>query len=136
MAVLAAVRLWKIWRKRLAFLFVLVVPLLIVVGWNLYTRQAIAWDFAGLPSRIHYCDRDYLPGSHLTRGQIEAIPNQFQVLGFQQVGTSASGKSIYAKPLPDRVRYQYPGPPLPCDMAVYLKVGTDDYIAYGLSGGP
>jgi hypothetical protein len=48
-----------------------------------------------------------------------------------------SGAPIFAKPLPDNVRHMYPNSaPLPCDMTVYLKVGPDDYIAYGISGGP
>ena len=50
---LVAVSLWKIWRMRLAFLAVLCVPLLIVAGWDWYSREAIAWDYTGLPDSIH-----------------------------------------------------------------------------------
>ena len=50
---------------------------------------------------------------------------------------TASGTPIFAKPLPDSLRRQSPNTgPLPCAMAVYLKVGADDYLAYGISGGP
>ena len=42
----------------------------------------------------------------------------------------------YTAGFSDSVRYRYGTPPLPCAMAVYLKVGDDDYVAYGLSGGP
>jgi hypothetical protein len=59
------------------------------------------------------------------------------VFPFRQVGTTPGGAPIFAKPLPDNVRRQYPNAaPLRCDMAVYRKVGSDDYIAYGISGGP
>jgi hypothetical protein len=61
----------------------------------------------------------------------------FGVFPFRQVGVTAAGTPIYAKPLPDGVRHQSPeGPVLPRDMSVFLKVGADDYIAYGISGGP
>jgi hypothetical protein len=88
------------------------------------------------PTRISYCDRNYIPGSHVTRAHIDTVGNGFGVFAFKQVGATAAGTPIYAKPLPDSLRHQFPGPDLPCDMSVYLKVGADDYIAYGISGGP
>lgn len=115
---------------RLAFLAVLCVPLLIVVGWNWYTRDAIAWDYTGLPDRIHYCDRNYGAGSpHQSRAQINEEP-------LQQVGRSSSGRPILARPLSDSQRRAAGTPLLPCTMVVYLKVGADDYIPYSLLGGP
>jgi hypothetical protein len=124
------------WPKRIAFLAVLASPLAIALWWSWFTRDAYGWDFTGQPATIFYCGRDYLPGSHFSRSQIEAVPNQFGSFPFRQVGQTATGKPIFAQPLPDSVRHQYGDPPLPCDMAVYLKVGADDYIGYGLSGGP
>jgi hypothetical protein len=114
---------------RLAFLAVLCVPLLLMVGWNWYTREAIAWDYTGLPERIHYCDRDYQPGSHLARVEIKDQP-------LQQVGKSATGRPMLARTLSDGERRAMGYPLLPCTMVVYLQVGADDYIVYGLMGGP
>ena len=114
---------------RLAILAVLCVPLLIMVAWNWFTREAIAWDYTGLPERIHYCDRDYGPGSHITRSEIEEEP-------LREVGKSASGRPILARPMPDSDRRAHGSVVLPCTMVVYLRVAADNYIAYGLLGGP
>ncbi len=112
--------------------------LLVVAGRSLYSRAAFGtWDPAALPTRISYCDRGYLPGQHVTRAQIDAEENSFGAFPFRQVGSTADGKPIFAKPLPDSVRHKYPNAaPLPCSMEVYLKVGADDYMTYGLNGGP
>jgi hypothetical protein len=109
------------------------VILLVLAGRSIYSRAAFGtWDPTALPTRISYCDRHYLPGSHVARSQIDAEGN----FPFRQVGTTADGKPIFAQPLPDSERHKYGNPPLPCAMSVYLKVGDDDYVAYGLSGGP
>ncbi len=111
--------------------------LLIVAARSLYSRAAFGtWDPTALPTRISYCDRQYLLGSYVPRSQIDAEGNGLGTFPFRQVGTTADGKPIFAKPLPDNVRHKYGNPPLPCAMSVYLKVGDDDYVAYGLSGGP
>jgi hypothetical protein len=50
---------------------------------------------------------------------------------------TASGAPMFAKPAPDNIRRPTPNSgSLPCAMTVYLKVGPDDYVAYGISGGP
>src|ERR1700686_1091949 len=112
--------------------------LLLVAGRSLYSRAAFGtWNPMAQPNRISYCDRTYYPGGHVTRAHIDTVGNGFGVFPFRQVGVTAAGTPIYAKPLPDSVRYKYPNAaPLPCDMTVYLKSGPDDYIAYGISGGP
>jgi len=111
---------------------------LVLVGWSSYSRAAFgSWNPIAQPNRIDYCDRRYFPGWHFTRARIDAVGNGFGVFPFRQVGTAPSGAPIYAKPLPDNVRRLYPNSaPLPCAMTVYLKVGPDDYVAYGISGGP
>jgi hypothetical protein len=111
---------------------------LLVLGWVSYSRAAFGiWNPIAQPNRIDYCDRRYYPGWHFTRAQIDARGNGFGVFPFRQVGTTPSGTPIFAKPLPDNVRHMYPNAaPLPCDMTVYVKAGPDDYIAYGISGGP
>lgn len=111
---------------------------LVVLGWVSYSRAAFGtWNPMAQPNRIDYCDRRYYPGSHFTRARIDSVGNSLGVFPFRQVGITPSGAPIFAKPLPDNVRHMYPNSaPLPCEMAVYLKVGSDDYIAYGISGGP
>jgi hypothetical protein len=122
---------------RLAGLAALALPVIVLLGWVFYSRAAFGtWNPMAHPARISYCDRNYIPGSHVTRAQIDGIGNSFGDFPFKQVGVTAAGTPIYARPLPDRVRHQFPGPLLPCTMGIYLEVGADDYIAYGISGGP
>ena len=111
---------------------------LIVLGWVSYSRAAFGiWNPMAQPSRIDYCDRRYYPGWHFTRARIDALGNGFGVFPFRPVGTTPSGAPIYAKPLPDSMRHATPySGPLPCAMTVYMRVGPDDYVAYGISGGP
>lgn len=113
----------------------------IAAVWIAYSRTVYGiWNPLSQPSRIDYCDRRYYPGSpglHVTRSQIDESGNGFMSLPLREVGMSPSGAAIYATPLSDSARHEYPnGPVLPCAMVVYLKVGPDDYIAYGISGGP
>jgi hypothetical protein len=112
--------------------------LLVFAGRSIYSRAAFGtWNPAAPPTRIAYCDRTYLPGSHVTRIQIDTEGNGLGTFPVRQVSTTADDKPIFAKPLPDNVRHKYPNAaPLPCAMVVYLRVGSDDYVAYGLSGGP
>lgn len=123
------------WPKRLVFLALFAVPVAISLGWSWLTAGAYSVDPADPPSRIFYCGRDYLPGAHVTKKEATSIPNQFGSVQFRQVGKTLRGRPIYAQPLPDDVRNRVE-PALPCDMGVYLKVGSDDYIAYVISGGP
>jgi hypothetical protein len=122
----------------LGALGVLSLAVLGVLGWVSYSRVAFGtWDPHAEPTRIDYCDRRYYPGSHFTRTQLDTIGNGLGVYPFRQVGATAGGARFYAKPLPDSMRRPTPySGPLPCAMTVYLKVGADDYVAYGISGGP
>ncbi len=110
----------------------------VLTGRYVYSRAAFGtWDPTAQPNRISYCDRRYYPGSHVNRARIDAEGNRLGVFPFRQVGGTADGRPIFAKPLPETVRHMYPNAaPLPCTMVVYLKVGVDDYIAYVISGGP
>jgi hypothetical protein len=123
---------------KLAGLTAVVLTGVVLLGWVLYSRAAFGtWNPMAQPNRISYCDRTYYPGTHVTRAHIDTVGNGLGVFPFRQVSVTAAGTPIYAKPLPDSVRYKYPNAgPLPCDMTVYLKSGPDDYIAYGISGGP
>jgi hypothetical protein len=108
-----------------------------VIARSIYSRAAFGtWDPTALPTRISFCERDYLPGSHVTRTDIDEEVNSFGTFPVRRVGTTADGKPILARPMPDSVRLKYPSAPLPCSMVVYLKVGADDYVMYGLNGGP
>ena len=109
-----------------------------VLGWVSYSRAAFGtWNPAAQPNRIDYCDRRYFPGWHYTRAQIDARGNGLGVYPFRQVGMTPNGAPIFAKPVADSLRHETPtSGPLPCAMTVYLKSGPDDYIAYGISGGP
>ena len=111
---------------------------LVVLGWVSYSRAAFGvWNPMAQPNRIDYCDRRYYPGWHFTRAQIDARGNSLGIFPFRRVGTTPTGAPIFAKPLPENIRHKYPNAsPLPCDMTVYVMAGTDDYIAYGISGGP
>jgi hypothetical protein len=111
--------------------------LLVAAGCSLYSRAAFGtWNPTDQPARISYCARTYLPGTHVTRARIDADGNGFGVFPFRQVGATASGVGIYAKALSDSERHNHGSVTLPCAMVVYLNAGPDDYIAYGLSGGP
>jgi hypothetical protein len=111
---------------------------IVLTGWIGYSRTVFGiWNPLQQPSRIDYCGRRYYPGAlHLTRAEIVATGNGLGVFPIEQVAISPAGAPIYAKPLPESVRHQVGNPALPCNMAVYLKDGTDDYLAYGISGGP
>ena len=109
-----------------------------LVAWIYYSRAAFGvWNPMAQPTRITYCDRTYLPGPHVTRVHLDAVGNGFGIFPFRQVAATANGTPIFAKPLPDSVRHKFAnGPVLPCGMNVYLRVGADDFVAYGISGGP
>jgi hypothetical protein len=120
---------------RLAGLGALALPVLVLLGWVFYSRAAFGtWNPMAQPTRISYCDRSYLPGSRVTQAEIDAEVNSFGVFPLRQVGRTADGKPILAKPMPDCVRHKHGT--LVSTMVVYLKVGADDYIMYGLNGGP
>ena len=119
-------------------LLIAAVAALLLAGRSAYNRAVFATRVTdGVPTRISYCERPYLPGPHVTRTTIDATANGPEVLPFRQVSSTAGGWPIFAKPLADSARYRYAdSPPLPCAMVIYLKVGADDYVTYGLSDGP
>ena len=124
-------------RLRLVTVAALALTAIVLAGWVIYSRSAFGtWNPTAQPARISYCDRTYLPGQHVSRAVIDSTGNGLGVFPFRQVGSTAGRSPFFAKPLSDSVRDRYGTPPLPCAMAVYLKVGPDDYVAYALSGGP
>ena len=121
-----------------AGLVAVVLAAIVLLGWVYYSRTAYGtWNPLAQPKRIDYCDRRYYPGWHFSRAQIDSSGNALAVFPCRQVGTTPSGAAIFAKVAPDSIRRATPySGPLPCSMTVYVKVGPDDYIAYGISGGP
>lgn len=113
---------------------------IIAVGWVSYSHLVFGtWYPLGQPSRINYCGRDYLPGHDMTFAQVAADGSGLSASAspLQRVLVSPAGAPVYARPMPDAERrISLDAAPLPCTMAIYLKVGSDDYIAYGISGGP
>src|SRR5437879_6802506 len=95
---------------------------LVLVGWISYSRAAYGtWNPLAQPNRIDYCDRRYFPGWHFSRAQIDARGNDLGVFPFRQVGTTASGAPIFAKPLPDSLRHETPTSSRPpCAMTMYI----------------
>lgn len=124
-----------------AILVGLVLVGLVLEGRSIYSRAVYGtWDPSALPTRIEYCDRSYFPATPMTpvtRADIEETGNALGSFPIRQVGVTLAGKPIVAKPLPDSVRRQFPnGPILACTMVVYVKTGADEYVPYGIVGGP
>ncbi|HEY9288106.1 MAG TPA: hypothetical protein VIT43_08810 [Candidatus Dormibacteraeota bacterium] len=124
-----------------AILIGLVLAVLVLEGRSLYSRAIYGtWDPSALPTRIDYCDRRYYPASpptQVTQNSVDQTGNAFGAFPIRQIGATLAGKPIVAKPLPETVRRQFPnGPILPCTMVVYVKVGANEYVPYGIAGGP
>ena len=129
-------RLVRLVRRITAFsLMVLIVAVIFVTGWNAAEYDVLPWQAA--PGRIHWCGRDYenTTGVRHTLAQIKAMdPQPIQNVGYH-VPLSMFGSQLYASITPESRRHAV-NPPLPCSMAVYLRTGRDEYVAYTLEGGP
>jgi hypothetical protein len=117
---------WR-WAMKVA-----VVGLAFVVGWNtllgfIFSPSGI-YDGSALPSRLHVCGRTWNKGGPQT---LEAIVADYSpgptlvapiLAGFLSACPSAacSGDSTH----------------FPCDTVVYVRIGDDAYMGYGLAGGP
>lgn len=117
-------------------LAVLIAAAFLYTGWN-----AVAYRLLPGPATIgglHWCGRDYVapdgarPG---TLAQIQATsPYPIEWVGGYPPLPFAGGQ-LYAAVTPDSKRNSV-SPPLPCSMALYLRTGQNQYVAYTLSGGP
>ncbi|MGH3627419.1 MAG: hypothetical protein ACRDRL_08285 [Sciscionella sp.] len=104
------------------------VVVLAAAGWLVYYRatfHTFAWW--SVPPSISYCGRRYDQGS-----TVAALPTGYT---YSQVMTvEPSGWPVYAqRPTADTVT-QMPG--APCTMGLTLKQANDQYVLYGLVGGP
>ena len=82
---------------------------------------------AGPPPRVDYCGRRYYPAETPT-----VSGNQLHNL--TGIETAPSGMPVLANviSLSDRARYRTNV----CAMELWVKIGSDEYLGYGLSGGP
>jgi len=118
---------------------VVAMPIAGVAMLSVHSRQSFGvWDPRSQPVRIKYCGRTYNGGaggtSSLREQAISGVdPGSHSV--WREVGTTDADVPYYAMVMPDSVRRRF-SPPLPCTMAVYLRVGDDAYAPYILSGGP
>jgi hypothetical protein len=102
---------------------------LAALGWLLYYRSTygtFAWW--QIPPRIGYCGRDYLRGS-----TVAALSSQDGKL-VQVTTIEPAGRAVYTEQLPAMYTRAI-DPTLPCAMGLIVKQG-DQYVQYGLSGGP
>lgn len=85
--------------------------------------------FWARPSRISYCDRVYqtdgagLRGEQVDAQHLSAIGRLVPILGWPLLAKKSS-QGLQARG------------DAPCAMALYLRVDSDTYVAYGLLGGP
>ncbi len=88
-------------------------------------------------ARVHWCGRDYGSSGSSPRTWRE-ISGQ-QRLPLRTVGhyppLGLGGQELFAAVTPGAQRSSA-SPPLPCAMIVYLRTGSNAYVAYSIEGGP
>jgi hypothetical protein len=106
---------------------------------SIHSRLAFGvWDPWSNPTRISYCGRTYdvaASGTLWARERATSGTDPGFRAAWSEVGRTDAFAPYYAMVVPDPVRQRF-SPPLPCTMAVYLRLGDDAYLPYGLSGGP
>jgi hypothetical protein len=97
------------------------------------------------PQRISFCDRTYTSAQSpvlLTRAEVESRAGSLWAIKdvdrtLRVVATvpplPVVGKPVLAVVAPPLAREEKG---LPCAMALYLQIGADRYVPFGLSGGP
>jgi hypothetical protein len=93
---------------------------------NQWTYGTVSTE--GTPPLIRYCGRTYLPASAAESGR------PMQMFNGERIGTTPSGMPVMANVLSPASRaYSHTQV---CTMAIWVETGPDQYLAYGLSGGP
>jgi len=95
------------------------------------------FNTAGAPPRVDYCGRRYYPADQPkteTLAQIDAFLARDGLHGLTQVGTAPPGMPIVTNVIPPQVRVRYHTNV--CTMVLWVKIGSDAYVGYSLSGGP
>ena len=117
---------WR-WAMKVA-----VVGLAFVVGWNTLLGFVFSpsdiYDGSALPNRLHVCGRTWNKGGPQT---LEAIVADYSP-GPTLVAPVLAG---FLSPCPATACSMDPSRG-PCDTVVYVRIGADAYVAYGLAGGP
>jgi hypothetical protein len=111
------------------------IPFVAVVGWEGYNRASFG-SFLPPPARVDYCTRRYYPSDqphHVNLAHIKAFLALNHVTNLRQIGTDGWGEPYFAE-LDDANHCMYNG--VLYTFFVFVKVGSDDYIGYVLSGGP
>ena len=110
---------------------VAVVGLAFVGGWNTLLGFVCSpsgiYDGSALPGRLHVCGRTWIKGGPQTLEAIVADYSPGPTLVAPILGGFLSPCPSNACSDPSRG---------PCDTVVYVRIGEDAYMAYGLSGGP
>ena len=94
----------------------------------------------GPPPRIDYCGRRYYPDSNfpnstdVSGSALAAELSANGQTGLTRIGTTPSGMEISANIMTPAQRASLHTSV--CTMVVWVHVGSDRYLAYGLSGGP
>src|SRR6266576_3045551 len=83
----------------------------------------------GTPPLIRYCGRTYLPAPAAKSGRPTEMLNTAE-----RIGTTPSGMPVIATVLSPASRASRHTQV--CTMALAVETGSDEYLAYGLSGGP
>lgn len=115
-------------RRRFLLAGGLVLVLVVLLGTLAYRLYYHVWPGQGPGSRVSWCGRDYdyytQDNSPLSLRQIQASYGR----GYQVAGSYPL--------LPPRSQVVSPGCDPTVPTVIFFSVGTDQYVAYGLSGGP
>jgi hypothetical protein len=131
------------WRHTAIVLALVAIALLAVaVATPAIERRLAFGTFSteGPPPRIDYCGRRYYPDSnfpnsaHRSGSAVAAELSANGPTGLTRIGTTPSGMPISANIMTRAQRASLHTSV--CTMGVWVQVGPDRYLAYGLSGGP
>ncbi len=89
----------------------------------------------GPPPRVDWCGRRYYPAaSEHSLASVQALLAANHQQGLTRIGSTPSGMAIVANIMSPAVRAAYHTSV--CTMEVFVQTGSDQYLPYGLSGGP
>jgi len=112
---------------------------IVAVAPNLIHNRLVFGTIAtdGAPLRVDYCGRRYYPAeapTAKTLAQVDAFLAQNRVHGLTAIDAAPSRMPVLANvmTLPEKARYHTDV----CAMTLWVKTGSDAYVAYSLTGGP
>jgi hypothetical protein len=90
---------------------------------------------SGPPPRVGWCGRTYLPGaSKESLAGVQAFLEENGLHGLTRIGSTPSGLPIVANVMMPAERASFHTNI--CTMSLWVQTGPDQYLPYGLSGGP